>query len=98
MRLGKCWKCLLVALFLVGCAAQVTPLGPNRYMVSKQGATIMASPSAMTAAAMEGATEYCAAKGLVAVVEDVDTERDWRDIPNSQITFRCLTPDAAKRF
>ena len=89
----------LLALASVGCATQVTPLGPNRYMARKQGASVYATPSSVKAAAMQGAAEYCAAKpgGMVAVAEDVETGVDWRDVPNAEVIFKCLA-NAAKPF
>ncbi len=80
------------------CSVTVTQMGPGRYMASKQGASIFASPSGLIADAMQKANEFCAEQEQYAVAENVVTVPDGRGIPNSQVVFRCMSEAEARQF
>lgn len=85
---------IAVCFVLSGCATSsgVVPMGKDTYMVSRGDNSPAASLTALKAAALNDASEYCAKTGnTFAVVGGLDVPRSFGQFPQTEIQFKCVS-------
>lgn len=77
---------------LIGCASTgVVPIGPDTYMVSRQGSGGWSSVGKLKAEAFQEASAYCVSLGKQAqVVSTNDKPAGIGRLPEAEIQFMCL--------
>lgn len=78
-----------------GCSS-VTPIGPSRFMVTKQGLTIFSNTGGLLAAAQTEAQEYCGKKGRYSVTETWASTPNAQGIPGVILNARCVSAEQAR--
>jgi hypothetical protein len=93
---GVNMKYLIIFLFVLsGCASStgVIPMGPDSFMISKQGASGFSSNGAMKAEAYQEANEFCAKQDKKLMpVGTHEVPSGFGRLPSSEIEFMCLSP------
>lgn len=77
-----------------GCATQsVVPIGPDTYLISRQGGGFWAMPSKLKVEALREANSYCDSKGKSFQVVSTNERPTggFGQFPEGEVQFMCLT-------
>jgi putative hemolysin len=84
---------LAIAIGLTACAStRVVPIGPDTYMIQRQGGTGFVGTNSLKMDALEGAGAYCADRGkhLFVVSTSEQPAAAMGRYPSADVQFRCL--------
>lgn len=89
----------LAATLLAGCAASVsdvTEIGRDSYMIGATNAGGNQSSTAMKAAAIRQASQFCKDLGKAMALKTTEaTGVQWLTAMSAEITFQCVAPESA---
>lgn len=84
---------LTLMISLAGCASsRVVPIGPDTFMIQRQGGTGFSDVGGLKMDAIEGAGAYCAKDGKHLSIVSVEAvpSRGMGQYPQADVQFRCL--------